>query len=206
MGTSPGRKQALLIKMIVLVDNSKDEDIRKTCPKLIELLQELSVSFVVVTSTSELWSTMSYGRVDGIILSGSGKRLSSGECRPINFLPFHFHNIPILGICYGFQCMATLLGTKIVEDAYFQKGTINVYVREHEAPIFLGMPRIFQLKQIHHDSIEETPPNCTPLFTDYKQGFMHNNYPWFGLQGHPELSGTSGKTLIKNFIQFSQRY
>ena len=196
----------LKVKMIVLVDNSRDEDIRKTCPKLIELLEELDVHFEIVATTKELWCAVQSGDVDGIILSGSGKRLSSGECRPINYLPFHFYDIPILGICYGFQCMATLLGSRIVEDAYPQKGVINVYVREEDAPIFKGLPRIFQIKQIHHDSIEETPLRCTPLFTDYKQGFMHNEYPWFGLQGHPELSGPRGRNLIKNFIWFAERY
>lgn len=192
--------------MIVLVDNSGDEDIRKTCPKIIELLEEMKVDFRVTTTTKEMWGIVKKYDVDGIILSGSGKRLSSGECRPINFLPFHFDNIPILGICYGFQCMATLLGSKIVKDPYTQRGIINVYIRERDVPILKGIPVIFQIKQNHSDSIEETPHDCTPLFTDYKQGFMHNAYPWFGLQGHPELSGKYGKRLIKNFIQFAERH
>jgi len=97
-------------------------------------------------------------------------------------------NIPLFGICLGFQILALACGGKSVKMKFGHHGA-NHPVQETE-----GQKRVFITSQNHGFTIEdESLPACLQvthrsLFDQSLQGIRHRDKPAFGFQGHPEAS------------------
>ncbi len=112
-------------------------------------------------------------------------------------------NIPLFGICLGFQILALALGGI----------SLKMKVGHHGAnhPVLdIASQRVFITSQNHGFAIDESSlPDCVAvthrsLFDGSLQGIMHQNKPAFGFQGHPEASpGPHDIELVFNqFIRF----
>ena len=138
----------------------------------------------------------------GIILSGG----PDSVCREGSpSLPSEFYeiDIPILGICYGFQLMAQSLGGSAVpggDRREFGKAMAN---RMDGGVLFKDLPEQFQVWMSHGDRVEQLPPG----FSVYaKSGNLiaaaadESRRIW-GLQFHPEVVHTpAGKQILENFL------
>lgn len=97
-------------------------------------------------------------------------------------------NIPVFGICLGFQILALACGG-ITKKMKFGHHGANHPVVETQ-----GNKRVFITSQNHGFAVdEESLPDCLEvthrsLFDDSLQGIRHKNKPAFGFQGHPEAS------------------
>ncbi|WP_392536485.1 glutamine-hydrolyzing carbamoyl-phosphate synthase small subunit [Legionella sp. 227] len=116
---------------------------------------------------------------------------------------FLAHNIPLFGICLGFQILALACGG-VTKKMKFGHHGANHPVIETE-----GQKRVFITSQNHGFAVdEESLPDCLAithrsLFDNTLQGIKHKEKPAFGFQGHPEASpGPHDIEIIFNeFIQ-----
>ncbi len=111
-------------------------------------------------------------------------------------------NIPIFGICLGFQLLGLACGATSSKMKFGHHGA-NHPVIEVDSP-----QRVFITSQNHGFAIDESSlPGCLQvthrsLFDNSLQGIRHKEKPAFGFQGHPEASpGPHDIELIfKQFI------
>lgn len=113
------------------------------------------------------------------------------------------NNIPIFGICLGFQILALACGGTTKKMKFGHHGS-NHPVVETE-----GKKRVFITSQNHGFAVdEEGMPDCLQvthrsLFDNSLQGIKHKTKPAFGFQGHPESSPGPHdiETLFNDFIK-----
>ena len=65
--------------------------------------------------------------------------------------------IPILGICYGSQLMAHLLGGKVATAPVSEYGHTDVQISEMQSKIFKGVPANIAVWMSHTDYIAQVP-------------------------------------------------
>ena len=114
--------------------------------------------------------------------------------------------VPILGICYGSQLMAHLLGgevTPALDDSAREYGkTLTEY--DTSCPLFKGLPAQGVSWMSHSDYMARIPDGfslkahsaaCpTVAMADERRGF-------YGVQFHPEVNHTeNGVKMIRNFL------
>ena len=125
---------------------------------------------------------------DGIFLSngpGDPKACDYAIAATKEFLE---QNIPIFGICLGFQILALACGGETTKMKFGHHGA-NHPVVETE-----GKKRVFITSQNHGFAVDEDSlPDCLEvthrsLFDNSLQGIRHKTKPAFGFQGHPEAS------------------
>ena len=111
------------------------------------------------------------------------------------------HNMPLLGICLGFQILALASGARALKMKFGHHG-VNHPVFQIKAP-----GRVLITSQNHGFAIDEASlPECLhvthrSLFDKSLQGIIHESRPAFGFQGHPEAGpGPHDATCI--FDQF----
>ena len=138
----------------------------------------------------------------GIILSG-GPASVYEKGAPLPDPKLWDLGIPILGICYGLQLMASQLGGKVVPDVgrEYGKAELNIEDSKH---LFAGLPSKMQCWMSHGDRVETIPPSFQILARTGKTQAAAIGSPekrMYGLQFHPEVFHTpQGLDLIKNFL------
>ena len=140
----------------------------------------------------------------GIILSGGPSSVYS-KGSPIPDIKIFDIGIPILGICYGMQLMAHLLGGRVAKAAKREYGRAELAI-DDDSDLFKGISPNLQavVWMSHGDRIEKYPKGFIPIahtenspvaaMADKKRNF-------YALQFHPEVVHTEkGREIIKNFI------
>jgi GMP synthase (glutamine-hydrolysing) len=111
--------------------------------------------------------------------------------------------IPVLGICYGLQLMALLLGGRASSTDKREYGFAALEVKDRSG-ILRGMRDQGQVWMSHGDKVEEVPPgfvitgvtpNCEAAVIENREG------RFFGVQFHPEVIHTKqGRKILSNFL------
>ncbi|WP_049969407.1 type 1 glutamine amidotransferase [Haladaptatus cibarius] len=114
--------------------------------------------------------------------------------------------MPMLGICYGHQLLADVLGGDVRDMGEYEIGYREV---EHvgESPLFDGIESEFVAFTTHSDEVVELPPGAKSIAkNDYSNhGFRKEDV--FGVQFHPEYDMdtaeevTRGKDLSAERLQ-----
>lgn len=123
---------------------------------------------------------------------------------------------PTLGICVGMQLLtayseegdADLLGLFPIKTMKFpQQETFKVphtgwnqVFAEKENPLFTNIPAGSHFYFVHSYFIEYNPLytlSSTSYINNFSASIWQGNF--FGVQFHPEKSGTHGETLLRNF-------
>ena len=102
---------------------------------------------------------------------------------------------PLLGICFGHQCIARALGG--VDQVHKSKTPEFGWTKieqDEASPLFEGLPKSYYSFSSHHDEVIKVPHGFKKTVHSDKcaiQGIDHVSKPIFGLQFHPEkdLSG-----------------
>jgi GMP synthase (glutamine-hydrolysing) len=140
----------------------------------------------------------------GIILSGgpaSVEAPGSPRCDPLVFEL----GVPVLGICYGLQLLAKMLGGKIDRTAHREYGPADVEIVQARGP-FAGFKPGESVKvwMSHGDRVDTLPPGFHAIAKTPNAPFAaaaHDEKPIYGLQFHPEVVHTPrGKELLKAFL------
>src|SRR5205814_335029 len=91
-------------------------------------------------------------RLKGIILSGGPASVYQKRAPTCDPKIFDL-NVPILGICYGMQLGAKILGSKVSAAADREYGRTDLQIKDNEK-IFRGVPRETQVWMSHGDKVE----------------------------------------------------
>ncbi|MFN4243706.1 MAG: glutamine-hydrolyzing GMP synthase [Tepidisphaerales bacterium] len=145
-------------------------------------------------------------RPKGVILSGGPSSVyESGAPRPHPelFTRLFAAGVPVLGICYGMQLGAELLGGKVTPGRAREFGSARLTLLGSDA-LTKGLPAETTVWMSHGDQVSQLPSDWTPLATTPTCPFAaarHNRYPFYGVQFHPEVTHTPrGEILFQNFL------
>jgi GMP synthase (glutamine-hydrolysing) len=141
-------------------------------------------------------------RLKGLILSGGPSSVyepNAPRCDPKIF----DLGVPVLGICYGMQLAAQILGGQVKPTRAREFGRARLKVIDHD-PLIKGIPGETTVWMSHGDQIHELPGDFVPLATTPTCPFAaarHKSRPFWGVQFHPEVSHTPrGEQIFHNFL------
>ncbi len=141
----------------------------------------------------------------GIIFTGGPRSVYEAGAPQVDPALFGL-GIPILGICYGCQLLAQMLGGQVTpaqEDAAREYGkTVTWYDRS--SPIFHGLPEKSVAWMSHGDYMARVPAGFR--LTAHSAACAHvaisdEARRFYGVQFHPEVSHTEyGTQILRNFL------
>lgn len=139
----------------------------------------------------------------GIIFSGGPNSVTISDAPELDPQIYEL-GIPILGICYGMQLMASQLSDGIVEKAeHGEYGKAKLNIKE-KSGIFTGIEDNTQVWMSHGDRVENVPAGfeVTAETDNTPAAAMFNpDKQFYGVQFHPEVIHTiEGKNMIRNFL------
>lgn len=140
----------------------------------------------------------------GIILSGGPSSVYQ-EGAPLPDPRVFELGIPVLGICYGMQVMAHLLGGKVAHAPKGEYGGARLWVKEPD-DLFWGLDpkRPYRVWMSHRDRVERLPKGFVVLASTANSPLAAIADPkrkLFALQFHPEVAHTEiGKDVLRNFL------
>ncbi len=137
----------------------------------------------------------------GIILSGGPSSVFGQEAALVEKELFDL-NIPVLGICYGMQLIAHLMGGEV------KKGTKGEYGKSElslisESKLLKGISEKSTVWMSHFDEVVQLPEgfNVIGKSTVDIAAFANESKDIYAVQFHPEVTHTEyGSTLLENFV------
>lgn len=139
----------------------------------------------------------------GIILSGGPNSVYADGAPTLD--PAMLDIAPVLGICYGMQLIAYVLGAEVKRAGRREYGRAEVKVLE-AGGMFDGFSQgeEFSAWMSHGDHVESPPPGFVATASSAHNplaAFRHESKPVFGVQFHPEVAHTPrGGAIIANFL------
>src|SRR3989344_1895863 len=142
---------------------------------------------------------------DGIILSGGPQNLSEKSALRIDKAVFSL-GIPILGICYGMQLTAFMLGGKVQAGKKREYGPAEVKITKH-SPLFAGLPKRQMTWMSHGDQVTRLRKGfaATAASDNCRYAAMADvRRKIYCLQFHPEVVHTpNGMKMLANFVKLT---
>jgi len=139
--------------------------------------------------------------VIGVILSGGPASVYEPDAPDIN-PSILAGGIPVLGICYGMQLMAHVLGGDVVAEGKREYGPATVDIAQHSG-IFEGLGASERAWVSHGDTVRTPPPGFTTIArtSTVPVAAMSDGSTRFAVQFHPEVAHTPrGAEIIRNFL------
>lgn len=137
-----------------------------------------------------------------VILSGSPYSVNDGLLPAID-LSVYRGKLPLLGVCYGAQYLASSNGGKVTASKIREYGRARISSIQDDV-LFKNISKGSQVWMSHGDTITELPSNFKVLAsTDdvHVAAFKVENEPTYAIQFHPEVTHSEdGKTLLHNFV------
>jgi len=169
----------------------------------IECVKEFS-SFQVINDV-KLFSHIQYIDFDALILSGSADLITRGAYSKSYVEFLRYNTIPCLGICYGHQIMAKAFGVTISSSLKRIESNETVRIIKNN-PLFKDLLPEILVTESHLEYVAlnglasagfevlANSPSCEV------EAIKHIEKPFYGVQFHPERSGSIGKTIFRNFF------
>jgi GMP synthase (glutamine-hydrolysing) len=165
-------------------------------------LREMGVCAEVLPWTVDV-NQLNRENLRGIIFSGGPRSVYESEAPFISRDIFSL-KVPLLGICYGLQMTAKLLGASVIsgpDRKEFGPARLNI---EKHSPLLFGVSPESKVWMSHGDHLENLPegfekvastPNCP--FTVCQNSTLKI----YGVQFHPEVTHSEfGKQILHNFV------
>ena len=141
--------------------------------------------------------------VRGVILSGSPYSVRD-EHAPAPDLGQIKGRLPLLGVCYGAQYLASAFGGEVQPAPSREYGRAMLTVGDAADPLMAGLPARTQVWMSHGDTITSVPASYRLIAgtEDVRvAAFRVEGEPTWGIQFHPEVyHSTDGTQLLKNFV------
>ncbi len=138
----------------------------------------------------------------GVIFSGGPSSVYETQAPRCADALFH-SGVPILGICYGHQVMAHMMGGRVTPADKREFGKTELHVADN-APLYNGLNKQLICWMSHGDYVLEVPPGfvATSKTVSCPVASMANvEKKLFGVQFHPEVVHTPwGVEIIRNFL------
>jgi GMP synthase (glutamine-hydrolysing) len=150
------------------------------------------------------------GHLKGVILSGSHASVYEESTDRAPQVVFEL-GVPVLGICYGMQTMATQLGGKVEGGHKREFGYAEVRAHGHTAllkdiadfttPEGHGMLKVWMS---HGDKVTELPPGFKLMASTPScpiAGMADEARRFYAVQFHPEVTHTvQGRAILERFV------
>lgn len=178
--------------MIVIVNFGS-----QTTHQIERRLKEIGVATRII-APKDILETLATLCVKGVILSGGPASVNAAHAPSIDPQLFTAA-VPVLGICYGWQLMAQLLGGK-VEHIAGEYGPELLHFAEDCFKLNIRSASVFMS---HGDSVVALPEKFAPFASTervpYAAAVDATHFFW-GLQFHPEVEHTQyGREMLKHF-------
>ena len=155
-----------------------------------------------IVSSSMPVSEMLAKKPTAIILSGGPSSVYEAGAQTLDPAIFD-HNIPVFGICYGFQAMAAALGGTVTHTGKSEFGRTAMQHRS-DSKLLKDLPFEFNVWMSHGDSVTEVPAGFvgtaktadTPIVA-----YENEDGKFAGVQFHPEvLHSENGQEILRRWL------
>ncbi len=182
--------------MIIIVDFGS-----QTTHLIGRRLKEIGVDTKIVSPEQALFESKK--ETQGIILSGGPASVYEKNAPNVNVDIFNL-GIPILGICYGLQLTAHLLGGKVISGKK-EYGPAVLQMADGRWQMTNKLSKQFTVWMSHGDEVIALPKGFETLGSTEHVPFAlveDSKRKIIGLQFHPEVEHTEyGTQILKNFIE-----
>jgi GMP synthase (glutamine-hydrolysing) len=138
----------------------------------------------------------------GIILSGGPASVYDPDAPAVGRDLLDGH-LPVLGICYGMQLLAHLLGGEVVAAGAREYGRADLRV-DDAADLLAGLGPTTKVWMSHGDKVLRLPAGFVPIAHTANApnaAMRHRKKPLYAVQFHPEVVHTpQGKKILENFL------
>lgn len=138
----------------------------------------------------------------GIILSGGPSSVYDAEA-PIPAKEVFELGLPVLGICYGMQLMARMLGGEVARATKREYGKATLHV-DDDSDLLWGLSQKSTVWMSHGDRIEQMPDGFMIVgHTDNSPiaSMANKAKKFYALQFHPEVvHSDEGTRILQNFV------
>ena len=143
--------------------------------------------------------------VSAVVLSGSPVMLTSTP-PPSKLAAFLSGlTVPVFGICFGHQLLGIAAGAVAARREFYEApGLVRVCEPE---PLFAGLNSPLVVFESHAEHLDPGSVIAAgfEILADSRlcpvEAMRHLERPWYGVQFHPELSGTTGIAVLENFYR-----
>ncbi len=141
--------------------------------------------------------------IKGIILSGSPCSVNDKGAPRIN-LDFIVGNLPVLGICYGAQLIASHFKGNVLPSQIREYGRARLEKIDQHYDLLKEIQLNTQVWMSHGDTIDYLPDSFDVIAGTSSvnvAAFKMRAKKVYGIQFHPEVTHTmEGKTILRNFV------
>lgn len=193
-----------MTKKILIVDNS----LHKKCERCSEFHRHFS-SKSSVLHTIDRPLPKNLDAYSHVILTGSKDQIDELSKIYTKLKPFILRvekaNIPILGVCFGFQAIVAALSdlTSIDHYEYPEIGWTRIYITS-PSRLFDKIPKRFYAFENHIASVRHLPMELRQTAISHRkniQAFEHKSKPIFGVQFHPEYTTFHGVRTVSLWLK-----
>lgn len=140
----------------------------------------------------------------GVVLSGGPSSVWEGKHDDVAKIVVS-EGKPTLGICYGHQLLARILGGSVGKAPKPEFGPTFVSVKARDDPLFSSIPENLVVWMSHEDAVLEPPPGSRILAVSQgNQVAAFRLGQFYGVQWHPEVAHTMfGSTLLRNWLNIA---
>ncbi len=147
----------------------------------------------------------------GFILAGGPESVTEGESPKAAQAVFDA-NVPVLGICYGMQTMATQLGGSVETSSQREFGYAKVRLSDSSSALFEGLQdhlanngtSLLDVWMSHGDKVVELPQGFSVIASTDSAPIAAMCDPvkkFYGVQFHPEVTHTKqGGAILERFV------
>jgi GMP synthase (glutamine-hydrolysing) len=148
-------------------------------------------------------------RPAGIVLSGGPESVNLDDPPLVSPAVFEL-GVPVLGICYGMQAMATQLGGKVEASSHREFGYAEITPMDSALLSGLddsagGTARLLKVWMSHGDRVEQVPPGFRVTGSSKNSplaAMEDRDRRYFGVQFHPEVTHTAqGQAIMRRFVR-----
>lgn len=186
--------------MILVIDNYDSFTYN-----LVQYLGELGADMVVFRNNKITIDQIAKLKPQKIVISpGPGEPKNAGISEEI-ILKFG-KTVPILGVCLGHQAIGEAFGGKIVIAKNIMHGKTSL-IHHNGKGVFKDVANPFEATRYHSLLVDrENFPKCLEITAETESneimGLVHEKYPVYGVQFHPEsILTVEGKKILKNFLE-----
>jgi GMP synthase (glutamine-hydrolysing) len=141
-------------------------------------------------------------RPAAVILSGGPASVYADGAPAVDPALFEA-DVPVFGICYGFQAMAEALGGTVKRTEGAEYGR-TMATTDPDGVLFAGQPAAQPVWMSHRDAVVVAPPGFAVTGrTDGAEiaAFEQRDRRLYGVQWHPEVLHTAnGQTMLERFL------
>ncbi len=188
--------------MVLLIDNYDSFTYN-----VVQYCKELKVDLKLIKNDElTLAEIISLNSRKIIISPGPASPDESGVC--LEVIKYFSNKIPILGICLGHQCIASVFGAKIIEAKNMMHGKTSDIKLVESSIIFDTLPKQFRQTRYHSLVVkkENLPSDIIPTAYSLDDGEIMaleiKDKQVYGVQFHPEsIMSEYGHRILDNFLK-----